>query len=157
LNSLLELMRRSRVLLVLDNFETLLEEGTGTGLMRDGYQGFNRLLRLVAETEHRSCLLFTSREKPANLVPLEGSHSPVRSLRITRLDGEACEALLSEKEVRGTAPERASLIDAYAGNPLALKIVAQTIVDLFGGEPGPFLEQGGLIFGGVRALLAEQF
>ena len=49
------------------------------------------------------------------------------------------------------------LIEAYTGNPLALKIVAHTIVDLFEGEIAPFLEQGEVIFGGVRDLLEEQF
>ena len=49
------------------------------------------------------------------------------------------------------------MIEWYGGNPLALKIVAQTIVELFGSEIAPFLEQGEVVFGGVRELLAEQF
>ena len=49
------------------------------------------------------------------------------------------------------------MIEWYGSNPLALKIVAQTIVELFGGEIAPFLEQGEVVFGGVRELLAEQF
>jgi WD40 repeat protein len=53
--------------------------------------------------------------------------------------------------------EQAKLIEAYAGNPLALKIVAQTIVELFDGEIAPFLEQGEIIFGSIRDLLNEQF
>jgi hypothetical protein len=38
-----------------------------------------------------------------------------------------------------------------------LKIVAQTIVDLFDGKIAPFLEQGEMVFGGVRELLDEQY
>src|SRR5436853_5451391 len=125
--------------------------------MRAGYEGFSRVLRRVAETEHQSCRLLTSREKPSDLVPLEGSRAPVRALRLARLDVKACEQLLAEKDVRGTAPEQARLIEAYAGNPLALNIVAQTIVELFAGEIAPFLEQGEVIFGGIRELLAQQF
>jgi hypothetical protein len=49
------------------------------------------------------------------------------------------------------------LIEAYTGNPLALKIVAHTIADLFDGEIVPFLEKGEVIIGGVRNLLEEQF
>ena len=45
----------------------------------------------------------------------------------------------------------------YSGNPLALKIVAETIVDLFGGEIGLFLAGGTLIFGSITDLLDEQF
>jgi len=81
----------------------------------------------------------------------------VRSLRLDGLDARASEQLLVEKDVAGDALDRARLIEQYGGNPLALKIVAQTIVDLFGGEIAAFLEQGEVIFGGVRELLAEQF
>ncbi len=157
LGFLLEHLRRTRVLLVLDNLEALLEEGQGTGHMRPGYEGYARLLRRMAETEHQSCLLLTSREKPGDLVPLEGSRAPVRALRLARLDADSCKQLLAEKEVAGTVAEQTRLIEAYAGNPLALKIVAQSIVDLFDGQIAPFLEQGEVVFGGVRELLDEQY
>jgi hypothetical protein len=111
----------------------------------------------VAQTAHQSCLLLTSREKPRELVALEGSRTPVRSLRLAGLDAVASEQLLAEKDVAGTSPERARLIEAYAGNPLALKIVAETIVELFGSEIAPFLEQGEVVFGSARELLDEQF
>ena len=39
----------------------------------------------------------------------------------------------------GTDIEQEQLIEAYGGNPLALKMVAETIIDLFGGEIGLFL------------------
>jgi len=154
---LLECVRRTRVLLVLDNLETLLEEGQITGHLRPGYEGYARLLRQMAETEHQSCLLLTSREKPGDLVPLEGSREPVRALRLGRLDAGACQQLLAEKEVAGGSADQARLIEAYAGNPLALNIIAQTIVELFAGEIAPFLEQGEVVFGGVRKLLDEQY
>jgi len=154
---LLEYLRSSRVLLVYDNLESFLDEGENTGHMRPGYEGFARVLRRIAETEHQSCLLLTSREKPGALVPLEGSRAPVRALRLARLDADSCRQLLAEKDVAGTASELAQLIEVYAGNPLALKIVAQTIVDLFDGRITLFLEQGEVVFGSVRELVREQF
>jgi WD40 repeat protein/transcriptional regulator with XRE-family HTH domain len=154
---LMEQMRERRVLLVLDDLEMLLEEGESTGRMRAGSQGYARLLQRMGETRHQSCLLLTSREKPVDLVPLEGSRSPVRALRLAGLDTEAGAQLLAEKDVVGSPHELARLVEVYRGNPLALKIVAQTIVDLFGGEIIPFLEQGEVVFGGVRELLREQF
>jgi WD40 repeat protein/transcriptional regulator with XRE-family HTH domain len=157
LSLLLEHLRSTRVLLVLDNLEALLEEGQSTGHMRPGYEGYGQLLRRMAETGHQSCLLLTSREKPGDLVPLEGSQAPVRVLRLARLDVNACEQLLAEKGIAGTASEHARLIEAYTGNPLALKIVTETIVEIFGGEIAPFLEQGEVVFGGVRELLGKQY
>ena len=107
----------------------------------------------MAETEHQSCLLLTSREKPSDLVALEGRRTPVRSLRLDGLEREASEQLLEERELMGTIHDREQLIERFVGNPLALKIVAETIVELFGGEIAPFLEQGEVIVGSVR----EQF
>jgi len=155
--SLLEFLRGNRVLLVLDNLESVLKDGEDAGHLLPGYEGIGRFLRLSAETEHQSCVLLTSREKSIDLIAQEGIRSPVRTLRLTRLDGDACEKLLTEKQVKGSPADRARLINAYAGNPLALKIVAQSIVDLFDGEIEPFLEQGEIIYGGIRELLDEQF
>jgi len=156
LRRLLEQLRTRRVLLVLDNLEMLLEEGTGTGRMRAGFEGYTRLLQRIGEKAHQSCLLLTSREKPADLVPLEGSRAPVRALRLAGLDSHAGAQLLAEKDVAGSLHDRVRLVEVYRGNPLALKIVAQAIVDLFGGEIVPFLEQGEIVFGGVRELLEQQ-
>ncbi len=157
LGLLLDYLREERALLVLDNLEALLEEGAGAGRMRLGYEGYARLLRRVAETEHQSCLLLTSREKPSDLVPLEGGRAPMRSLRLSGLEPVASEQLLAERELVGTTSARARLIDRYGGNPLAIKIVAETIVELFESEIDPFLAQDTVVFGSIAELLGEQF
>src|SRR5260370_4085937 len=157
LHLLMEQLRARRALLVLDNLEGLLEEGEGMCHMRAAYESYARLLRRVAPTAHPGWLVLTSREKPSDLVPLEGSRTPVRALRLSGLGREAGEQVLEERELVGTASGRQQLIERYGGNPLALKIVAQTIVELFGGEIAPFLEQGEGVFGSVRELLGEQF
>src|SRR5438876_4465711 len=102
LSLLLEHLREQRVLLVLDNLESLLSEGEVLGHLRPGYEGYARLLRRVGETTHQSCLLLTSREKPAALRALEGRKTPVRSLRLLGLEAPACEQLLAEHELLGS-------------------------------------------------------
>src|SRR6266446_6885176 len=157
LSLLLGKLRSRRVLLVFDNLEVLLEEGDVQGHLRPGFEAYGHLLRQVAQTTHQSCLLLTSREKPAGLRRLEGSRTPVRSLRLSGLDAAACEQLLAEHEVSGSQEERARLGAVYGGNPLALRIVAETIVDLFGGQIDPFLSGGTTIFGNIAELLDEQW
>ena len=157
LTLLFEYLRTRRVLLVLDNLESIMDGAEGSGRMLSAYEGYGRLLRRAAETNHRSCLLLTSREKTMELAPLEGGRTPVRSIHLGRLGSNACDLLLGENEVTGSTAERERLFERYGGNPLALKIVAPTIADLFGGEIAAFLAQGELIFGSVRYLLQEQF
>jgi hypothetical protein len=111
----------------------------------------------VGETAHQSCLLLTSREKASELALLVGNRKPARALRLTGLDAVASRQLLEEREMVGSTQDWARLAEVYAGNPLALNIVAQTIVELFGGEITAFLEQGEVVFGSVRELLHEQF
>ncbi len=154
---LLEHLRTARVLLMLDNLEVLLEEGDVLGRLRPGFEAYGHLLRRLSETGHQSCLLLTSREKPAELRALEGSRSPVRALRLAGLEAAVCEPLLAEHELVGSPEEQARLVERYAGNPLALKIVAETIADLFGGAIGPFLAEDTLVFGSLADLLDEQF
>src|SRR5262249_24228464 len=66
-NLLLTYLRDQRMLIVLDNLESLLEEGVESGRLRAGYEEYARFFHLVGESAHQSCLLFTSREKPTCL------------------------------------------------------------------------------------------
>jgi transcriptional regulator with XRE-family HTH domain len=75
-------LQASRCLLVLDNLETLLESSDPEGGYLPGYEGYGRLIGRLAESAHQSCVLLTSREKPREIEPLEGTRSPVRSLRL---------------------------------------------------------------------------
>src|SRR5438105_5829304 len=156
-NRLLEKLRSLRVLLVLDNLEVLLEEGEALGRLRPGYEGYGQLLEQVAHTGHQSCLLLTSREHPAALRALEGRRALVRSLRLSGLEASACTQLLGEHELVGSPEEYARLAALYAGNPLALGIVAETIADLFGGAISSFLSAGTILFGSIIPLLQEQW
>src|SRR6266702_3400003 len=153
---LLECFQTQHCLLVLDNLETLLQAHDPEGHFRPGYEDYAVLLRRVPETPHQSCLLFTSRETPAELGQLESRRASVRVLRLAGLEPAACEQLLEERDVVGTTQDRVHLAQLYAGNPLALNIVAEAISELFGGEISSFLEQDTVIFSTIRDLLAEQ-
>src|SRR5437763_6823003 len=132
-------LQASRCLLVLDNVETLLASGDREGGYLPGYEGYGRLIGRLAESAHQSCVLLTSREKPREIEALEGAHRPVRSLRLVGVDEQAAHDLLSDKGLSGPPAAWQGLVASYAGNPLALKIVAQAITDLFGGDLDRFL------------------
>ncbi|MBD2099307.1 NB-ARC domain-containing protein [Leptolyngbya sp. FACHB-261] len=151
-------LRKHRCLLILDNAETILCSGERTGRYREGYEGYGQLLRCLAETQHQSCLLLTSREKPKGLAAREGETLPARSLKLTGLSEVAGQQLFKAKgEFSGSAKDWQTLIEHYAGNPLALKIVATNIQEMFDGDVSQFLAQGTTVFGDVWELLDQQF
>ena len=154
---LLECFQMQRCLLVLDNLETLLQPHDTNGRFRAGYEDYASLLSRVAQTTHQSCLLFTSREMPTELKSMESELDRVRTLHLPGLEPDACEHLFEERDLVGGSQELLRLVQVYDGNPLALKIVAEVIVELFGGEIAPFLREEMVIFSNIRDLLAEQF
>ena len=155
---LLYWLRADRCLLILDNVETILQSRDYAGQYRPGYENYGELVRLVGETVHQSCLLLTSREKPAEIAMLEGGgrSSPVRSLQLGG-SPEAARALIQAKGLSGSQEQQQQLCQLYSCNPLALKIVATSIQDLFGGEIGEFLAEDTTLFHNVRRLLEQQF
>ncbi|BAZ49303.1 WD-40 repeat-containing protein [Nostoc sp. NIES-4103] len=156
LSKLMEYLRQHRCLLVLDNLETLMQDGTYAGSFQTEYEGYGELLRCVGEVPHRSCLLLTSREKPNEIAALAGEILPVRSLQLTGLNAEAQE-ILTIKGLSVSQQESQQLIELYSGNPLALKIVATAIKDLFAGDVAAFLATRISSFNSIRTLLNQQF
>ncbi|MGG6240956.1 beta-propeller domain-containing protein [Nodosilinea sp. AN01ver1] len=154
---LVDYLREARCLLILDNAESLLCGEQRTGQFRPGYEGYGQLFRSVGETRHQSCMVLTSREKFKSLSTKEGPDLPMRSLRLTGLPQSAGQAVLGEKGFAVSAAASQALVAHYGGNPLALKIVATTIQELFGGDAALFLQQGTVIFGDIADLLEQQF
>lgn len=149
-------LRQSRCLLILDNLETILRGELRTGQYHLGYESYGELLRLVGETNHQSCLFLTSREKPQAVLALEGVELPVRSLLLGG-SPEAAMALVWAKGLIGTEQQKQFLCQLYGHNPLALKIVATSIQDLFDGDIAAFHTSDAISFSGIHQLLAEQF
>src|SRR5207302_705199 len=137
--------------------EWVLEPGQPEGRYRDGYAGYGRLLQAIGEGRHQSCLMVTSREAPRELATLAGN--PVRTLELGGLAVAEGQVLLANKQLSGNDNDWANLTARFGGNGLALKLVGESIRQVFGGEIGSFLEGSGsnTVFGGIRRLLAEQF
>uniref|UniRef100_B8HZ95 WD-40 repeat protein n=1 Tax=Cyanothece sp. (strain PCC 7425 / ATCC 29141) TaxID=395961 RepID=B8HZ95_CYAP4 len=161
ISQLLQYLRSHRCLLILDNAEALLQAGDRHCNYRPGYEGYSRLFQQVGETSHLSCLMVTSRERPQDLATKFGQQLPMRCLTISGLSYQDGQALFSSVgQFSGTFPEWQSIIDRYAGNPLALKIVASFITEVFAGDLSQlltFLGQSSCIFDDIRELLDQQF
>jgi len=158
---LMECLANHRCLLILDNVETILTSGNQAGQCRPGYEGYGQLLKRVGEVPHQSCVLITSREKPREIIPLEGEKTKVKSLPLKGLHiTEGQELFLQKGQFTGTEQEWQVLIDHYGGNPLALKMVAAGTQELFNGRIASvveYMQQGIVIFDDISDLLSCQF
>jgi WD40 repeat protein/serine/threonine protein kinase len=157
ISRLIEYLRASRCLLILDNVESILQGGNRAGLYREGYEGYGDLLLRIGESSHQSCLVLTSREKPREIASLESSGLPVRSIQLSGLKEVEGQAIFELKGLSGSETEQQLLTQRYAGNPLALNIVSTNIQELFDSNIAEFLAQGTTIFGDIRELLDQHF
>ncbi|AFY93240.1 NB-ARC domain-containing protein [Chamaesiphon minutus] len=154
ISQLMAYLRTTRCLIVFDNFESILSHGG----YREGYAGYSELLRRIATEHHASCLILTSREKPKTLIHLEGESGAVCTLDLLGLSDREVQKIGTTNGCHtDNSSEWQQLQQSYAGNPLAIKIAATTIRDLFDGSVSAFLEQGVILCNGIEALLGQQF
>ncbi|MBW4692751.1 MAG: NACHT domain-containing protein [Lyngbya sp. HA4199-MV5] len=162
---LLQVLRDHRCLIILDNVESILCSGEGkdydhAGEYKDGYEMYGYLFKKLGEALHQSCLLLTSREKPKDIATLEGKNLPVKVLQLNGLNQEEARLIFKDKGLEGSDLELSELVERYSGNPLALKIVATTISNLFNNTIAEFLaqiKQDTAVYGDIRTLLEQQF
>ena len=158
ISQLIEHLRSSRCLLVLDNVESIIGSGEHVGRYRNGYEDYGELFKRLGEASHQSCLILTTREKPKEIASLEGGSLPVRSLQLTGLTAtEGQKIFRSQNYFWGSESDWQALIQRYAGNPLALRIIATTVQELFNSNISEFLAQGTTVFGDIRDLLDQHF
>ncbi len=152
---LVKLLKDQSCLLVLDNVETVLKtkQAKRAGYFADDCTEYAWLFQQLAETEHQSKVIFTSRETLAQLQRRE-----THTLRLGGLDQEAAVKLLESFKLTTTSEELAKLAKRYDGHPKALEIVAALIQDdiEFEGRVGKFLEDTNWLLVNTLDELIEQ-
>ncbi|MFB2878644.1 NB-ARC domain-containing protein [Floridanema aerugineum] len=152
---LIEYLQNHRCLLVIDNWEGILSSNEFVGHYEPNYKDYGKLLRRLGEESHQSCLLLISRENPREIPYLEAKSLPIRTLQLEGL-GESARQILQDQELSGQDQWRI-LINLYRGNPLALKIIAKTIEELFNGNVAEFLDQSlTLVVRDIAFLIEDQ-
>jgi len=162
ITQLINYLRNSRCLIILDNFESILESGTSNSDYRQGYQGYGDLSKRIGESKHQSCLMITSRETPQEVAHLSGKNRPVRTLRLSGLAQLEAQKIFQEHGIFSASTEEwQTLINHYAGNPLALNMVASAIEECLDGNVsrfvGEYLKNERALFDDIRELLNQQF
>ncbi|MCJ8279266.1 MAG: NB-ARC domain-containing protein, partial [Rivularia sp. ALOHA_DT_140] len=161
ISRLLHSLRDKRCLLLLDNFESVLQGGTNNGKYSQGYEDYGYLLQQIGQVNHQSCLIITSREKPKEVGLLEGPKLAVRTLQMSGLTSVEGQEIFNAKGcLLASDGIFEEVCSHYAGNPLALKIAASAIQEVCGGDLEqliPFLREGKIQFDDINDLLERQF
>lgn len=156
LSTCLDYLSSHRCLIVLDAFETILNDNP-VGTYREGFGIYGELLDRIGQERHQSCLLTIGREQPTSRhFSSKDEHSSIRTLQLGELK-EAAQILL-ENKLSDVGDNWRILVKTYGGNPLALHIIATFIQDMFGGSVREFLKQNTTFLDReMRAILAQQF
>ncbi|WP_041698285.1 NB-ARC domain-containing protein [Thalassoporum mexicanum] len=166
---LFDCLRQHRCLLIFDQLETILRPADRHGFYLPGYEGYGDLFQQVGEINHQSCLLFTSREKPHQLMPTmmptgngEQSSQTIALMSLGGLELATAQQLPILARLKQLNPTNnpgliANLASQYQTNPKMLKAVGRAIQELFDGAIEQFLAQDAIVFGEVRHLLMQQY
>ncbi len=164
MSRLLNYLNQFRCLIILDNFETILEENDGVKQYRKGYETYGQMLELIGRSEHKSCLLLTSREKPLiskseSLEKIAGATRPVRFLELEGLDTLSARKIFEALgDFKGSEQDWQKVIKFYEGNPSALDLVAREISSpSYLSNISEFLKKGTKIIKSIEHLFDKQF
>lgn len=144
ITQLLKYLQQHRYLLILDNFETVLQSGEKpAGQCLPGYEAYEQLLQRIGNTPHDSCLLLTSRERPSEIVNLARNDGPVRFRNLSGLefsDGKQIFEDIGQFSSDADNDWKELIEKRYCGNPLALELVAKHIEEVFSSNISAFLK-----------------
>lgn len=163
---LIDYLQRHRCLLVLDGAEAVLQDcatykspcGSCFWFPETGNQEYREFFKRLGAVAHNSCVILTSCDKPKEITFLEGETLPVRVFHLYGLQMPDVQELLNAKgNFKGSPADWHKLVECYAGHPLALNLVSNTIQNLFAGNIGEFLQQQTPIFGELSHLLEQQW
>jgi WD40 repeat protein len=152
---LLEQLQQHRCLLILDNVEAIMNPGEYAGNYREGYGNYGDLFHRLGSSQHQSCVVMTSREPPAEITELSGNKLPVRTLSLAGI-ADAGADLLDRMSVVGKLSELQEINNRCQGNPLYLRIIANTIANNFEGDLEAFLESDRYTYAKISNILTTQ-
>lgn len=152
---ILESLRNHRCLIILDDFHETLTPGEFVGNYRPEYEKYGQFLQAIGQFPHNSCLLLLTWEKPLEIATLETENPYCKTFPVPGL-GDLATPLLKQRQLQD--PRKWSdLIQLYNGNPLWLKIIASTILDLFNGSVQQFLAYPTLFLGDLEPILKQHY
>jgi WD40 repeat protein len=159
LATIANLANKIRVLLVLDNIESIIMPGVLAGRVMEEFRAYISLINIFAQTNNRCSVLITGRELPSEIILWEqesGQKSFVNIVRLHGLDAEASREILAASEPPVLSGSVATLMRALSYNPMKLRIAGPLIAEIYSGSVADFLERNTTISGELGEIVASQ-
>lgn len=153
---LMNLLHQYRSLIILDNMESVLKTGEQAGHFREGFEAYGVIMQNLTESEHRSCVIITSREKPRSFAMSRPKKNALQFLLLPGLADSSTIGFLQDLNLKGSESDFKDLNRRYSGNPLALKLISEYISSIFSGSVRNFLREGEFAVGDIKTLIEEQ-
>ncbi|NET28345.1 ATP-binding protein [Okeania sp. SIO1I7] len=138
LSLLVEKLRDMRCLIILDDLQQIFSSGELIGNYKSGYENYGNLFKIIGELPHNSCFILNSWEPPLDIFNFTDNDSAVRLFQLTGLTEKVAREMLKNQGLLDEEKWQ-ELINFYQGNPQWLKLVGQTIKNLFGGSVAQYL------------------
>ncbi len=136
--ALIDQLQRRRCLVLIDNLEQGFVPRQMAGTYSSEAEGLAQWLQQVADSDHQSCVVLISRERPADLP--QRLSLRVREMNLSDLAPTVMAPYLSPSAaVKGSAAAWSSLTQRYGGNPLLLRELGATVQAVYQGQLQPFL------------------
>ncbi|MFO0171816.1 MAG: NB-ARC domain-containing protein, partial [Aphanizomenon sp.] len=127
INQIIYYLRTHRCLIILDHVDI------------DDLK-YMQFIKIIAETHHQSCVIFTSREQHQEFIFLEYWLLSVRSLKLSN-SLEIALFLIESQPLWGTDQEKYDLCNFCNNNPLQVKQMIVSIIHLYNGDISKFLKR----------------
>jgi len=127
INQIIYYLRTHRCLIILDHVDI-------------DHLKYMQFIKILAETYHQSCVIFTSREQYQEFIFLEYWLLSVRSLKLSN-SLEIALFLIESQPLWGTDQEKYDLCNLCNNNPLKVKQMIVSIIHLYNGDISKFLKR----------------
>lgn len=157
ISTLLQHFKSKKCLIVLDNFESVLQSGEQdvSGQYIKGYENYESFFSTIGRTEHKSCVLINSREQPHGFsMMVKSSGGMVNTHKLLPLDTASCRKIFEIiDDFEGTDEDWEKIATTYNGNPFALQLLARHISEIYFGCISEFLHSNNILFGEINELI----
>ena len=127
INQIIYYLRTHRCLIILDHVDI-------------DHLKYMQFIKIITETHHQSCVIFTSREQYQEFTFLEYWLSSVRCLKLSN-SSEIALSLIESQPLWGTDQEKDDLCNFCNNNPLKVKQMIVSIIHLYNGDISKFLKR----------------